>query len=616
MRKGISRQPRVSMYCSLFRGMSAVGVAFAVIGVTSSASALVTEAAGNDYIDICEQNGVAIPDVVDTTGGNGWTKKADLWPDKLRSEGSFGPAEVYYWTHPGGTVCLALPRQVNGDSTSWSAIGLICQSKVTSKACFLDTNGQKPKDQGVYAVRGDDDDPVDYVAGKDLIDKCTSCHQGQNAFLVHPGIDDTQPGDPTGFGSFPSTMIPDLVPNAYYEPIHPSKMPENPPQSNLGCGGCHSASNLAFPDLSMNTANYCDILLWTVGDGTEETAMTMPLGQRPISAQAMLADYNALREACNQLPLPEANPALQSMNMDKASSWYSTAPLLPETTLFTQGSAALKVASSGYVSVTSAPFDSWYIEDVGDQMKLDVYIPPAGQPNPYWLGAVQLYVTIPGTGQVNQFLGHHELTPLGTGWKTLTFNVSSAIKTSLLSQQTGVRFHVAVNTPQGAPSVILDYLRFAGNLQEGAPSPERGVTRFEFEQGGEWQGVAGAVTGSATTSEVGGYGTPSALKVNLTASGVDGFIYTEPYVSPEPGSIVKFRVYIPTGAPITAIQPYLFDANWQWVDSWNPNLPRDAWVTLSVTVPINATTPVREIGLKLYVSQPYNGPVYVDAVEY
>src|SRR5690606_23617044 len=113
-----------------------------------------------------------------------------------------------------------------------------------------------------------------------------------------------QPGDPIGFGSFPGTMIPDLVPTDYYEPIHPPWMVPNPPKSSLGCGGCHSSVSLSFPDLSMNTANYCDILLWTVGDGTEETAMTMPLGQRPIAGQAMLADYNALLQACGQLPLP------------------------------------------------------------------------------------------------------------------------------------------------------------------------------------------------------------------------------------------------------------------------------------------------------------------------
>src|SRR5690606_29764334 len=107
----------------------------------------------------------------------------------------------------------------------------------------------------------------DYVAGNDLIDPCTSCHQGQNAFLVHPGFDDDQPGDPIGFGSFPGTMIPDLVPTDYYEPIHPPWMVPNPPKSSLGCGGCHSSVSLSFPDLSMNTANYCDILLWTVGDG-------------------------------------------------------------------------------------------------------------------------------------------------------------------------------------------------------------------------------------------------------------------------------------------------------------------------------------------------------------
>ncbi len=62
----------------------------------------------------------------------------------------------------------------------------------------------------------------------------------------------------------------------------------------------------------------------------------------------------------------------------------------------------------------------------------------------------------------------------------------------------------------------------------------------------------------------------SVLKVNTAATGVYGFVYTEPVVSPAPGTTVEFRVYIPTGAPVTAIQPHLFDAGWRWVDSWNP----------------------------------------------
>ncbi len=37
---------------------------------------------------------------------------------------------------------------------------------------------------------------------------------------------------------------------------------------------------------------------------------------------------------------------------------------------------------------------------------------------------------------------------------------------------------------------------------------------------------------------------------------------------------------------------------------------------VSVNVPADAVTPIREIELKLHSSQPYNGAIYLDASEY
>src|SRR5690606_31447057 len=107
MRKGMARRDRACRQTPVSCGVCVLGAALAVLTGTSPASALVTEAGGAEYIAICEANGVAIPTVVDTTGNNGWIKKSELFPDLLRSRGSFGLAEVYYWTHPEGTVCLA-----------------------------------------------------------------------------------------------------------------------------------------------------------------------------------------------------------------------------------------------------------------------------------------------------------------------------------------------------------------------------------------------------------------------------------------------------------------------------------------------------------------------------
>jgi hypothetical protein len=81
---------------------------------------------------------------------------------------------------------------------------------------------------------------------------------------------------------------------------------------------------------------------------------------------------------------------------------------------------------------------------------------------------------------------------------------------------------------------------------------------------------------------------------------------------------VTFRVFIPSSAPVTAIQPFVADHNWQWSASWTPvgAAQKGSWQTVTVMLAPGATLPVREVGIKLYQSGSYNGPVFVDAVDW
>jgi len=240
-------------------------------------------------------------------------------------------------------------------------------------------------------------------------------------------------------------------------------------------------------------------------------------------------------------------------------------------------------------------------------------VPPAGQPNRFWLGAVQLYVNIPGASMINRFIAQIELTPGGTGWRTATFNLPSAVREELLRAHGDVRFGIAVNTPNGAPPVLLDDMRFAGTLSGGPNPPDMHGVRHDFERAVAWEGRDGIVTGTIPSSAVGGFNSSMALRINI-AGGSEGRAWTAPSESPPPGSTLSYRVYIPSGVPLRAVSPYVIDRNGQWRDSWNTNLPRDTWVTLQVTVPSNATVPLQQLGLKVYLNGTYNGPIYVDSI--
>ena len=88
------------------------------------------------------------------------------------------------------------------------------------------------------------------------------------------------------------------------------------------------------------------------------------------------------------------------------------------------------------------------------------FVPP-GQPNPYWLGAVQLYASCPSGGMYNAYLGQGELTGKPTGaFSTLTYAVGSSVMATLSQTHNDCFFSVAVNVNATPTPVVLDNLRF------------------------------------------------------------------------------------------------------------------------------------------------------------
>jgi hypothetical protein len=213
----------------------------------------------------------------------------------------------------------------------------------------------------------------------------------------------------------------------------------------------------------------------------------------------------------------------------------------------------------------------------------------------------------------NTYIGHSELTPLGTGWHTSQFQLPAQVRAALLEPHAAVRLGIAVNRPGGAPAILLDNMRFGGTLSLPAMTPALGL-QYNFERGGNWAGHDGIVTGAANSSAqwfLGG----SSLRVDINGS-TDGRVFTTPAPAPPPGTTVSYHVFIPGGAPVVAVQPYVADNNFVWAQTYNANLPRNGWVTLTATVPANAALPLKEIGVKFYLNAAYNGPLYLDAVQW
>jgi hypothetical protein len=84
------------------------------------------------------------------------------------------------------------------------------------------------------------------------------------------------------------------------------------------------------------------------------------------------------------------------------------------------------------------------------------------------------------------------------------------------------------------------------------------------------------------------------------------------------GATVTYRVWIPSGSRIGAIQPYVLQGaagGWTWTGAYRSSsqLTANAWNTVTVTVPSNAAA-LHELGVQFITNATWSGTAYVDSV--
>ena len=153
----------------------------------------------------------------------------------------------------------------------------------------------------------------------------------------------------------------------------------------------------------------------------------------------------------------------------------------------------------------------------------------------------------------------------------------------------------------------------------GSTSGSSGDTaEYNFESG--IQGWA-ATSGSASRSTAQVFAGKAALAVHLASSAA--FTQTVSVASPAApaGAMVTFHVWVPSGANVSSIQPYLMQGaggGWVWTGQWETasQLKLGAWNTVTVTVPSNAATPLYQLGVQFTTSGASSAIAYVDSVSW
>jgi hypothetical protein len=176
---------------------------------------------------------------------------------------------------------------------------------------------------------------------------------------------------------------------------------------------------------------------------------------RPLQISGSLTVDGAPPSSCATL-----SPIDRLFGFEDVRDWRTTAATLSSVTSpITQGCAALGIAGQGYVPITGQVFATSAIAPQ-PALSVDLFVPPH-QPNPNWLGALQMYLSCPSGGVSNQYIGQVELTGKPQDqFSTLRFPLPAATLSTLRRSLNDCSFTFALNVNATGRTWILDNLRF------------------------------------------------------------------------------------------------------------------------------------------------------------
>jgi hypothetical protein len=146
------------------------------------------------------------------------------------------------------------------------------------------------------------------------------------------------------------------------------------------------------------------------------------------------------------------------------------------------------------------------------------------------------------------------------------------------------------------------------------------TAQYNFESNAQSWIASGAGVGSVARSTDRAFAGSGSLKVVLGSAAGDGSAKVANPAVPA-GATLTFRVWIPSGSTLSAVQPYALQGaagGWAWSGAWRSasSLQAGAWNTIAVAVPANAA-PLAEIGVVFTLSGASGGlAAYVDSVSY
>jgi hypothetical protein len=150
------------------------------------------------------------------------------------------------------------------------------------------------------------------------------------------------------------------------------------------------------------------------------------------------------------------------------------------------------------------------------------------------------------------------------------------------------------------------------------PSPPPPSGAYDFESDSQGFVRSGAPIAALSRSTAQRHSGTSSLAVQVSGSGTATASVANP--TARAGATVTFRVFIPTGARIAWMQPYVQQGaagNWTWTGNFQTmaSLRAGAWNAIAVQVPANAAA-LSSLGVQFGTNGSYSGTFYIDNITF
>ncbi|KYG03854.1 hypothetical protein BE21_49760 [Sorangium cellulosum] len=235
---------------------------------------------------------------------------------------------------------------------------------------------------------------------------------------------------------------------------------------SLACAGCHEPvdatnSPSSSLDVGLSSAFPKTLVFTHTSEKTAPVDENDPNGPRRfILSEAVLKTFLPYREkVMTHFLLNNA-----TLGFEKPGAWTSTQALLAtHTGRVKEGIASLEVRTpSSFNAIVSPNFSTSGLTPVGNKIKLSLFVSKQ-QPNPSWVGNLEVLISIPSAGINNQWAGNVVLNGLTRGvFNEVTFSqqLPAATVAALNAAPSDVKLQFNFNVTANSGPYYMDDIRF------------------------------------------------------------------------------------------------------------------------------------------------------------